>query len=417
MTLLTTKDNFFVNKATGEITKAIKVNIVDDGILSRSYYSKYGQLKCWSLDTQLPDSAVPAQTVQSNRCIDCPRNITGQRAKECKFFTEIKLVLNNTYAVSKLRVAGGSLFSKAANAMGLYEYKRFLKNNGEQLNTVSTEICFADSSSRRIMYFKPASLVSEDEQENLTRLILADANVNNLFNASANMKNESYILKGIEAKYPRLDQPYRFDQSAGENGKTVPCLADDDAAKYELSFVMSTDQAKDLHKAMTKAYNAKRDKSWAAKFTVPFEKQDDGTVVGKANIKATFGDRPTGIPAQFDADNKRLDDDFLLTTGSTINLAVELVPYKMANTGVSLRIRGVQVIKYIPYSAPSPFESEEGFSKGDTSDEAEESVDDIFGPVEEAVAEEPVKRPKKKTETPPADDDLSDVIDEWGSDD
>ena len=50
---------------------------------------------------------------------------------------------------------------------------------------------------------------------------------------------------------------------------------------------------------MTKAYNAKRDKSWAAKFTVPFEKQDDGTVVGKANIKATFGDRPTGIPAQF----------------------------------------------------------------------------------------------------------------------
>ena len=129
MTLLTTNDNFFVNKATGEITKAIKVNIVDDGILSRSYYSKYGQLECWSLDTQLPDSTVPAQTVQSNRCIDCPRNITGQRAKECKFFTEIKLVLNNTYAVSKLRVAGGSLFSKAANSMGLYEYKRLMGNN------------------------------------------------------------------------------------------------------------------------------------------------------------------------------------------------------------------------------------------------------------------------------------------------
>ena len=416
MTLLTTSDNFFVNKATGEITKAVAATIVDSGVLSRSYYSKYGQLECWSLDTELPDSTVPAHTVQSNRCIDCPRNIVGQRAKECKFFTEIKLVLNNTYAVSKLRVAGGSLFSKAANSMGLYEYKRFLKNNGEQLNTVSTEICFADSTSRRIMYFKPASLVSEDEQENLTRLILADANVNNLFNASANMKNESYILKRIEAKYPRLDQPYRFDQSAGENGKTVPCLAGDDAAKYELSFVMSTDQAKDLHKAMTKAYNAKRDKSWAAKFNVPFEKQDDGTVVGKANIKATFGDRPTGVPAQFDADNKRLDEDFLLTTGSTINLAVELVPYKMANTGVSLRIRGVQVIKYIPYSAPSPFESEEGFSKGDSTEEAEESVDDIFGTVEESP-KEPTKRPKKKTETPPADDDLSDVIDEWGSDD
>ena len=426
MTLLTTDDNFFVNKATGEITKAIKVSIVDDGTLSRSYYSKYGQLKCWSLNTEFPDSAVPAQTVQSNRCVDCPRNVSrsGERTRECKFFTEIKLVLNNTHAVSKLRVAGGSLFSKATNAMGLYEYKKFLKNNGEQLNTVSTEIRFADDSLRRTMYFKPASLVAEGEQENLTRLMLDCADANNLFNESANMsKLPNYMIKNVKAKYPHIDQPYRFDTNAGENGMTVPCLATEAEAKYSLSFVMSKAQAKDLYTAMAAEYNERKEASWAPKLSNPFGKgavgsDDEGLLVGKANIRAIYKNKPVDIPPQFDADNERLPDDFKLTQGSTINLAVELNAYKMiSGSGLNLRIRGVQVIDYLPYTSPSPFGMEEGYTQGDTVEEVEESADNIFAEEEEVAVAEPVKRPKKKAATPPPDDDLSDVIDEWGSED
>jgi hypothetical protein len=141
-------------------------------------------------------------------------------------------------------------------------------------------------------------------------------------------------------------------------------------------------------------------------------------LVGKANIRAIYKNKPVDIPPQFDADNERLPDDFKLTEGSTINLAVELNAYKMASgSGLNLRIRGVQVIDYLPYTSPSPFGMEEGYTQGDTVEEVEESADNIFAEEEEVAVAEPVKRPKKKAATPPPDDDLSDVIDEWGSED
>ena len=114
-----------------------------------------------------------------------------------------------------------------------------------------------------------------------------------------------------------------------------------------------------------------------------------------------------------------MDADFQLTTGSTINVALELVPYKMSSCGVSLRLRGVQVIDYAPMQVASPFEVEEGFTKGGRNEE-EETAEDMFGVVEEDEAEEvkePTKRAKKKVEKPDDDDDLSALLDEWGSDD
>ena len=43
-----------------------------------------------------------------------------------------------------------------------------------------------------------------------------------------------HIIKGVKAYYPKIDKPYRFDSSAGAKGKSVPCAATDDGAKYEL---------------------------------------------------------------------------------------------------------------------------------------------------------------------------------------
>ena len=52
----------------------------------------------------------------------------------------------------------------------------------------------------------------------------------------------------------------------------------------------------------------------------------------------------------------------LVTTGSTVNIAVSFVPYDMGGKqNVSLRLRGVQVIKYIPYEDKNPFEETDGF--------------------------------------------------------
>jgi len=418
MSRLTVRDGYFLHPVSGKAELSIEGVITDSGTLSRNFYGADQKLKCWSLDSQYPHPDVKEDTRQSKRCIDCPQNIRGSRSKPCKFFTTIKLVLNNTNIVCELRVGGASLFAQAVNKMSLYKYIDYLKPNGESIHTVLTEIYFVHDAVPK-MYFKPSRPLAEEEMQTITQLVEADANLLNLFTESEDMKNTTYLLKGTKARYPRLDQPYRFDTKAGANGQTVPCDAMEDGAKYEMEIVLDKAQAEDLHRAMTAAYKAAKDKSWPAKLPINFKKQEDGTFIAKTNLKAAYSNRATGGPAQFDADNKRLGKDFQLTTGSTINVALELVPYKMSNCGVSLRLRGVQVIDYAPLQTTSPFEVEEGFTKD--SSPQEEAAEDMFGVVEEEedgdTITEPTKRTKDKAEKPAADDDLAALLDEWGSDD
>lgn len=251
------------------------------------------------------------------------------------------------------------------------------------------------------------------------------------------MANPSHIIKGVEARYPRLDKPYRFDNKAGKNGKSVPCEPTEDGARYELDFSMTGKQAKELYAVMQDAYtNAKgRDKTWPAKLEMPFKKQEDGSFIGKTSLKAAYSGNATEPPAQFDAKNDRLGSDFMLTTGSTVNIAVEMIPFKMATTGVSLRLRGVQVLKYLPYKPASPFEEADGFVADEVKSmfsAAEEDDDDVFeaeGQItkqpdlfdedeeEEAEVAEPVKRKKKKEAAPADDEEMADIIDIWGDED
>ena len=417
MSRLTVQDGYFLHPVSGKAELSIEGVITDSGTLSRNFYGDDQKLKCWSLDSQYPHPDVKEDTRQSKRCIDCPQNIRGSGSKPCKFFTTIKLVLNNINIVCELRVGGASLFAQAVNKMSLYKYIDYLKPNGESIHTVLTEIYFVHGAIPK-MYFKPSRPLAEDEMQTITQLVEADANLLNLFNESEDMKNTTYLLKGVKARYPRLDQPYRFDNKAGANGKTVPCDAFDKDAKYEMEIVLDKAQAEGLHRAMVTAYNAAKDKSWAAKLPVNFKKHEDG-IIAKTNLKAAYSGRATSPPAQFDADNKRLGTDFQLTTGSTINVALELVPYKMSNCGVSLRLRGVQVIDYAPLQTTSPFEVEEGFTTD--SSPQEEAAEDMFGVVEEEedgdTITEPTKRTKDKAEKPADDDDLSALLDEWGSDD
>ena len=234
----------------------------------------------------------------------------------------------------------------------------------------------------------------------------------------------TYIVRDVKALYPRINQPYRFDTTAG---KSIPCDALEKDAKYELSFVMTEQQAKSLYNAMSAVFvtTEDRDDSWPEKLEMPFKKNEEANWVGKSKIPASFKGIPTKKPGAYDADNAPLADDFMLTGGSTVHLAVELYPYKMPTScGVSLRLRAVQVIDYVPYASPSPFGKEEGFT-GETAAAAKDSTDDIFGAeapakeVEGEVIAAPVKRAKKaaKEDAPPAPSKLSDIIDQWGTDD
>ena len=193
------------------------------------------------------------------------------------------------------------------------------------------------------------------------------------------VSNNQYVLSNVEALWPRINKTYKFDNA--EN-RTVPCDAFDEGAKYETRFRMTKDQAKALFVAMVEAYEAKKEKGWPDKFDMPFKKEEDGSYSHKASLKGAYGKDATLKPVQYDAKSVKLPDDFMLTTGSTVNVAVTFTPYNMREAGVSLRLRAVQVIK--------------------------------FGDDEPTKVKEPKKVVKKTAPAPKASDDaLASIVADW----
>jgi hypothetical protein len=236
--------------------------------------------------------------------------------------------------------------------------------------------------------------------------------------------NNQYVIKNVEALYPRINKTYRFDSS--EN-RSVPCEPLEDGARYEIKFRMSKEAAKALYVEMAQAYAGKKEASWPDKFDNPFTKEEDGTYVFKAGLKGAYGKDLTFKPIQYDAKGAKLPEDFLLTTGSTVNVAVTFTPYNMREAGVSLRLRAVQVIKYVPMTAASPFDAVEGgfeFAAEENPFEvvtdapvyaaAKAEVTDTLFEDEEPVAPEPKKVVKKTAPAPKTDDDaLASIVADW----
>ena len=224
----------------------------------------------------------------------------------------------------------------------------------------------------------------------------------------AETANPSHNIDNVEALWPRLNQTYRFD--ATEN-RSVPCDALDEGSNYSLQFRMDTEQAKALYIEMREAYKNGRKAEWPEKVDMPFKKEDGGSFTFKAKLKGAYGKDATRAPAQYDAKGKKLPEDFLLTTGSMVNIAVSFTPYHGAmGTGVSLRLKAVQVIDLKPMMQPeSPFSAVDGFAF----DAGEE--DNPFTESEDTPVEEPKKKVAKKA--PPAPEqgsgDLGSIVDDW----
>ncbi len=227
--------------------------------------------------------------------------------------------------------------------------------------------------------------------------------------------NSSYIIENVEALWPRINKPYRFDNA--EN-RTVPCDAFEDGAKYEIKFRMTKDQAKALYLEMCKAYEERKEKGWPEKVDNPFTKDDDGMYVYKATLKGAYGKEATLKPVQVDSNGSKLPEDFMLTTGSTVNVAVIFVPYNMREAGISLRLKAVQVIKYVPMESSTPFGKVEGgftFQKDDNPFEVVEVkptnnvIEGEFGdtPEPKKVSKKATPKPKK------TDADLASIVDDW----
>lgn len=242
----------------------------------------------------------------------------------------------------------------------------------------------------------------------------------------------SYIVKGVEALYPKIDRPYQWSD---KENRSVPCTPTDNGAEYIVNLKVPYKKALPLRKAMAQAYQEKKEEKWP-KFQDNFKvlegsvEEKDAVFEVKARIKAAYNGVATKPPRQFDADQNLLANDFQLTTGSTINVMVTFAPYagKLGN-GTSLRLNAVQVINLAAASVTSPFEKEEGyvhegaspFTKAEGQEDSpameEDSGDSDEGEWEEP--EEPKKVVAKKKPSPKVkddDDDLDAIIDEWGDD-
>ena len=234
---------------------------------------------------------------------------------------------------------------------------------------------------------------------------------------------ETYIIQNVEALWPKLNQTYAFDKKAN---KHMPCGPRDTNAAFSVDFRADSATAKALFAQMSAAYNANKEKSWPQELTLeasPLVKDDDGTFKGTSNIKGAYSGRITEKPVELDSQGNTLPEDFELTTGSTVNIAVTFVPYHMTkdNWGVSLRLQAVQVIKYVTRPVRNPFGNVAGGYVVEV-DEAEETAKKIFKsnnvlaeePVADDFDEEPVKKTAKKAVAAPSDDgDLGSIIDNW----
>ena len=187
------------------------------------------------------------------------------------------------------------------------------------------------------------------------------------------------LFENVTAQYPRINQTYRFDNM--EN-KTVPCRPEEDGAAYEISFLMSNEDATEFLKkcdeiyAETAAADTKR--KWKpTPMYYPYKELDDGQPQGKAKLKGAYSGEATKPPLQKDANRNSLPPDFRLTTGSKVNVWGQLFAYNTgAVSGVGLRLRGVQVLELAEEASNDPFSATNGYTGGYT---AAKQEDDPFG--------------------------------------
>ena len=227
-------------------------------------------------------------------------------------------------------------------------------------------------------------------------------------------KATPFRIDNVEALWPRLNTTYRFDN---KEKRSIPCDIFDDGAKYEISFRMSNVQAKKLFSEMKAAYTGKAADNWPEKFDNPFTKGENDTYTFKSTLKGAYGKDATRKPSQYDAANTKLDDGFLLTTGSTVNIAGVFVPYHAVGigTGVSLRLNAVQVTKYTPVQDHSPFEATNGFEaeEGNPFTSAAEPEVDL---AEVGEVAEPKKVPKKAPKPVVESLNMNAIVDNWDDD-
>ena len=237
--------------------------------------------------------------------------------------------------------------------------------------------------------------------------------------------NTSYIINGATALYPKLNRTYRFDKSKTDkypHGETVPCEIQDDGAEYTLSLELNETEAVKLYNLMKADYVAKKAPTWK-EFQLPQEvfeyREDTGTYVARTKLPAMFDSEITKPVKQFDAKNKKLDASFELTTGSEVNCLVQIVVYMPQTdkqSGVSLRLRQVQIISLAEKVERSMFNVIDGGFSAPSEGFAQEEPEEVaVAPKASGFNVSPAAPSKPaavgKTEAPVAANAIEDALD------
>lgn len=238
---------------------------------------------------------------------------------------------------------------------------------------------------------------------------------------------EAYVIKNVEAIWPKLDRTYHFDKKVN---KSMPCDPMAPNAEYSIELKMDSETARNLYIAMVKSYTANKKDNWPDNPANPMTKHDDGTRTVKCTLKGQYNGEITRKPLQFDSKNNPMDADFQLTTGSIVNIAVTFYAYKyLANDpSVSLRIKQLQVVRLAERTVRSMFDKVEDGYVHNSESVFESNVVDMAKKKDEGVdltnfeeyrlpdEPEPVKAPVKKAAASAPNSQggaLENVLDAW----
>ena len=175
-----------------------------------------------------------------------------------------------------------------------------------------------------------------------------------------------FRLTNVEALWPRIDRPYKYNPAKNNADPTDPT---DREGSYELSLIVTEEQAKELAGKMREVFNSSelcKDKQWIVERKDPetglkqqivvksledlFVK-DDNCYRVKTQIK-TYGD-PKTKPRQFMQDGTPAADDFQLTSGSIVHVMLQIKDWQYGDkVGISLRPRGVMVVRLAEKKEP-----------------------------------------------------------------
>jgi|13_taG_2_1085334.scaffolds.fasta_scaffold05178_10 hypothetical protein len=173
-----------------------------------------------------------------------------------------------------------------------------------------------------------------------------------------------YKIKNAEALWPKLVEPFKFDEVQNRSVKTS---RDDKEGSYELNLIVTSKEAGEIAKKMKEAYAEKAaatpnwptgGQAWSPKSVDDlFKKDDSGAYIVKC-VQKTYCD-PKTKPQQFMLDGTKCADDYELTTGSKVHCMVSFFCWKFGQkTGVTIQPKAVMVVEHVEREESNPFKDE-----------------------------------------------------------